>query len=290
MSLKHTLNYEKKDKLVGLAFLLPWIVGFFGLTLYPVIYSVILSLSNVQLYPGKTVLNYAGFQFYDYAWNVDTQFRLDVSEAVVLICCATPVIVVFSLIIALLLNRKFVGRTFLRAVFFLPVIVMSGPAISGLLTSYTVDFSTKNPEIFSLINALPGIIRSPLVYILNNLVLILWFSGVEIIVFLAGLQKISPSLYEAASIDGAGGWEKFWKITLPHIAPIAMVCAIYAVVDISNYSELSINGKITSHLFDTTRMYSFSAAMSWIYFAILLLLLMAVFVLFSIVRSKNDRS
>ena len=290
MSLKHTLNYEKKDKLVGLAFLLPWIVGFFGLTLYPVIYSVILSLSNVQLYPGKTVLNYAGFQFYDYAWNVDTQFRLDVSEAVVLICCATPVIVVFSLIIALLLNRKFVGRTFLRAVFFLPVIVMSGPAISGLLTSYTVDFSTKNPEIFSLINALPGIIRSPLVYILNNLGLILWFSGVEIIVFLAGLQKISPSLYEAASIDGAGGWEKFWKITLPHIAPIAMVCAIYAVVDISNYSELSINGKITSHLFDTTRMYSFSAAMSWIYFAILLLLLMAVFILFSIVRSKNDRS
>ena len=290
MSLKHTLNYEKKDKLVGLAFLLPWIVGFFGLTLYPVIYSVILSLSNVQLYPGKTVLNYAGFQFYDYAWNVDTQFRLDVSEAVVLICCATPVIVVFSLIIALLLNRKFVGRTFLRAVFFLPVIVMSGPAISGLLTSYTVDFSTKNPEIFSLINALPGIIRSPLVYILNNLVLILWFSGVEIIVFLAGLQKISPSLYEAASIDGAGGWEKFWKITLPHIAPIAMVCAIYAVVDISNYSELSINGKITSHLFDTTRMYSFSAAMSWIYFAILLLLLMAVFILFSIVRSKIDRS
>ena len=290
MSLKHTLNYEKKDKLVGLAFLLPWIVGFFGLTLYPVIYSVILSLSNVQLYPGKTVLNYAGFQFYDYAWNVDTQLRLDVSEAVVLICCATPVIVVFSLIIALLLNRKFVGRTFLRAVFFLPVIVMSGPAISGLLTSYTVDFSTKNPEIFSLINALPGIIRSPLVYILNNLVLILWFSGVEIIVFLAGLQKISPSLYEAASIDGAGGWEKFWKITLPHIAPIAMVCAIYAVVDISNYSELSINGKITSHLFDTTRMYSFSAAMSWIYFAILLLLLMAVFILFSIVRSKNDRS
>ena len=290
MSLKHTLNYEKKDKLVGLAFLLPWIVGFFGLTLYPVIYSVILSLSNVQLYPGKTVLNYAGFQFYDYAWNVDTQFRLDVSEAVVLICCATPVIVVFSLIIALLLNRKFVGRTFLRAVFFLPVIVMSGPAISGLLTSYTVDFSTKNPEIFSLINALPGIIRSPLVYILNNLVLILWFSGVEIIVFLAGLQKISPSLYEAASIDGAGGWEKFWKITLPHIAPIAMVCAIYAVVDISNYSELSINGKITSHLFDTTRMYSFSAAMSWIYFAILLVLLIVVFVLFSVVRSKNDRS
>ncbi len=288
--MKRVLNYEKKDKLVGLVFLLPWIVGFFGLTLYPMIYSVILSLSNVQLYPGKTVLSFAGLQFYDYAWNVDTQFRLDVSEAVVLICCATPVIVVFSLIIALLLNKKFVGRTFLRAVFFLPVIVMSGPAISGLLTNYTVDFSTKNPEIFSLINALPGVIRSPLVYILNNLVLILWFSGVEIIVFLAGLQKISPSLYEAASIDGAGGWEKFWKITLPHIAPIAMVCAIYAVVDISNYSELSINGKITGHLFDTTRMYSFSAAMSWIYFAILLVLLIAVFVLFSVIRSKNDRS
>ena len=287
--MKNKLNYETKDRLVGIAFILPWIIGFLSLTLYPIIYSVILSVSNVQLYPGKIVLDFAGLKYYNYAWNVDTDFRLDVGQAVILICCATPVIVVFSLIIALLLNSKFFGRTFLRAVYFLPVIVMSGPAISGLLTDYTVDFSAKNPEIFSLINALPGVIKSPLVYILDNLVLILWFSGVEIIVFLAGLQKISPSLYEAASIDGAGAWEKFWKITLPHIAPIAMVCAIYAIVDISNYSELSINGRISSHLFDTNSMYSFSAAMSWIYFAILLVMLLAVFVIFNLVKSRRDR-
>ena len=119
--------------------------------------------------------------------------------------------------------------------------------------------------------------------------LILWFSGVEIIIFLAGLQKISPSLYEAASIDGAGKWEQFWEITLPHIAPLAMICAVYAVVDISNYSNLDINAKITSHMFDTSRIYSFSAAMSWIYFAVLLVILLAVFLLFFFMVKKNER-
>ena len=277
--MKNKLNYETKDRLVGIAFILPWIIGFLSLTLYPIIYSVILSVSNVQLYPGKTVLDFAGLKYYNYAWNVDTDFRLDVGQAVILICCATPVIVVFSLIIALLLNSKFFGRTFLRAVYFLPVIVMSGPAISGLLTDYTVDFSAKNPEIFSLINALPGVIKSPLVYILDNLVLILWFSGVPILIFMVGLQRISPDIYEAADIDGAGGWEKFWKITLPHLTPMILLSAIYTVVETSNYSELDINKKITGSMFDTTKLYSFSAAMSWIYFCAVIAVLLVVFLI-----------
>ena len=110
--------------------------------------------------------------------------------------------------------------------------------------------------------------------------LILWFSGVQILIFLAGLQKISPSLYEAADIDGASSWEKFWKITLPHIAPLALVCAIYTVVDISNYSGNAVNYDITDNLFNTSMMYSLSSAMSWIYFGVVLLILLAVYLVF----------
>lgn len=287
--MKRKASYEIKERLVGILFLLPWIIGFFALTLYPIIYSVRLSLSNVQLFPGKTLLSWAGGTFYNEAWNVDVNFRGSLGNALMLIGCSTPVIVVFSLIIAMLLNSKFFGKTLLRAIFFLPVIIMSGPAISQLLTGYTVDFSSKNPQIFEFLNALPEFISTPAVFVLQNLVLILWFSGVEILVFLAGLQKISPALYEAASIDGAGAWEKFWKITLPHIAPIAIVCAIYAIVDISNYSNLEINAQITNHLFDTTRLYSFSAAMSWIYFLVLLALLTAVFAVFYIMNKKRSK-
>lgn len=286
---KKTLSVNSRERLVGLMFFLPWLIGFCALTLYPIIYSVRISLSDVKLVPGSTELTFVGGDYYNYAWNVDTQFRADIVSAVTLICCSVPVIIVFSLIIAIFLNSNFRGRTFLRAVYFLPVIIMSGPAISKLLTGYTVDFSSKNPEIFTFINALPSFISMPATFILNNLVLILWFSGVEILIFLAGLQKISPSLYEAASIDGAGKWEQFWEITLPHIAPLAMICAVYAVVDVSNYSNLSINGKITSHMFDTSRIYSFSAAMSWIYFAVLLVILLVVFLLFYFISSRNDR-
>lgn len=286
---KSILKTTVRERLSGYLFLLPWIFGFCAFTLYPIIYSVRISLSEVKLVPGNTELSFVGGEFYNYAWNVDTQFRGHITSAVTLIGCSVPVIIVFSLIIAIFLNSKFVGRTFLRAVYFLPVIIMSGPAISKLLTGYTVDFSSKNPEIFTFINALPSFISTPAVFILNNLVLILWFSGVEILIFLAGLQKISPSLYEAASIDGAGKWEQFWEITLPHIAPLAMICAVYAVVDLSNYSNLGVNGKITSHMFDTSRIYSFSAAMSWIYFAVLLAILLVVFVLFYFISARNNR-
>ena len=157
---------------------------------------------------------------------------------------------------------------------------MSGPVISSLLTGHTVDFTDEGSQIYIFLSGLPSFISKPCLFVLENLVLILWFSGVQILIFLAGLQKISPSLYEAADIDGASSWEKFWKITLPHIAPLALVCAIYTVVDISNYSGNAVNYDITDNLFNTSMMYSLSAAMSWIYFGVVLLILLAVYLVF----------
>lgn len=278
---------RRRNAWIGLLFTSPWIVGFLVFTLLPLINGVLYSLNSVTIKPQGVELTWAGLKFYDYAMNVSTTYKLHLGSSAMMICCATPVVIVFSLVIAVLLNRKFAGRSFFRTVLFMPVIIMSGPVISSLLTGYTVDFTEDGSQIMQLLSSLPSFISSPCVFVLENLVLIFWFSGVQIVIFLAGLQKISPSIYEAADIDGASGWEKFWKITLPHIAPLALICTIYTVVDISNYSENAVNVDISENLFNTSMMYSLSAAMSWIYFAMVMLILAVVYFLFWLMGRRD---
>lgn len=282
----------KKTKLTntmkGILFVSPWLIGFAVFTLIPFINSILYSFNAVSIIPGKINLKWAGLEYYNYAWNVSTSFKLNLSSSAMMICCATPVILVFALIVAVMLNNKFRGRVFFRAIFFMPVIIMSGPVISKLLTGYTVNFTEEGSQIMLFLQSLPGVISKPCVFVLDNLVLILWFSGVQILIYLAGLQKVSTSLYEAAEIDGAGAWEKFWKITLPHMGPIILINGIYTVVTIANYSEQAINQEISNSMFNTSMMYSLSAAMSWIYFLLVLLILAVVGLLFWFISKKEN--
>ena len=277
---KFSLTIKQRNAIAGYLFILPWIIGFLVFTLYPVILSIRLSFNEVRISEGIS-LKFCGWEYYYEALNVDTQFKTNLGETVIFICCATPIIIVFSLVIAMLLNGKYPLRTLFRGIFFLPVIIMSGPVISDLMSQYSVDLSKLSPLIYDFINNLPGFIKTPIFFSLNNLVLILWFSGVQILLFLAGLQKIGKEIYEAASIDGATGWEKFWKITLPHLKPMALINSVYTVMEIANYANNSVNTKISSHLLEVNRPYSFSAAMSWIYFMVILLLLLAVYIIFN---------
>ena len=282
----------KKTKLTntmkGILFVSPWLIGFAVFTLIPFINSILYSFNAVSIIPGKINLKWAGLEYYNYAWNVSTSFKLNLSSSAMMICCATPVILVFALIVAVMLNNKFRGRVFFRAIFFMPVIIMSGPVISKLLTGYTVNFTEEGSQIMLFLQSLPGVISKPCVFVLDNLVLILWFSGVQILIYLAGLQKVSTSLYEAAEIDGAGAWEKFWKITLPHMGPIILINGIYTVVTIANYSEQAIIQEISNSMFNTSMMYSLSAAMSWIYFLLVLLILAVVGLLFWFISKKEN--
>lgn len=283
------MTNKKRNAVAGYLFILPWIVGLLAFVAYPVVYSILLSLSTAKVTTSGIEMKWAGLTYYTRALAQDTTFTSTIAETVLFMACAVPVILVFSLMIAILLNSKFRLRGFFRSVFFLPVIIMSGPAISELLTKYTVDFSESGAGIYEFLATLPDFLQTPALFILNNLVLILWFSGVQILIFLAGLQKISPEIYEAASIDGAGPWEKFWKITLPAMTPIAMVSAIYTVVEIANWTNNATNQKIGSHLFEVGQPYSFSAAMSWIYFGVVALVLLLVFLIFRLL-GRRDRA
>ena len=278
---KKGLTNVQRDCISGYLFFLPWIIGFLIFTLYPMIFSVQMSFNEVTVRPGEIFLEWQAGKYYDYAWNIDTTFKLQLGNAILFICCATPVVLVFALIIALLLNKDFAGRTFFRMIFFVPVIIMSGPVVTNLLSGHSLQFSEQLPSVYKLLQSMPEFISKPSVFILDELALILWFCGVPILIFMVGLQRVSPDIYEAANIDGAGGWEKFWKITLPHLVPMIIINVVYIAVEVSNYSELELNQKITGSMFDTTRVYSFSAAMSWIYFICVLAVLLVLFLIIS---------
>ena len=285
---KHKSKLKRKNSIAGAAFVSPWIAGFLVFTLYPLINGVVMSLNNVTIKPEGIIYTWAGDEFYDYALNVSTTFKLDLGSTAMMIGCSTPVVLVFSLIIAVLLNQHFPGRSFFRTVFFMPVIIMSGPVISSLLTGHTVDFTDEGSQIYIFLSGLPSVFSKPCLFVLDNLVLILWFSGVQILIFLAGLQKISPSLYEAADIDGASSWEKFWKITLPYVSPMVVLSAFYTIIELANDSTNSVNTYIAERMMDINGYYSFSTAMSWIYTVVLALLLLVLYLIFMFFGKKRS--
>ena len=285
----HLLKNKTRRAVTGYIFMLPWIAGFLLFTLYPLLFSIRLSFNEINLDPAGMEMVWRGNYYYNEAWNVDTSFRLDLGNTLTMILFATPVILILSLIIALLLNNKYPLRTFFRVIFFFPVVVMSGPAISELLSAHSLDFSEKAPAIFEFLNLLPEFVQKPVMFVLQNLVLILWFSGVQILIFLAGLQKVSPDIYSAAEIDGAGAWEKFWKITLPFVSPMILLCAVYTVIDIANYANNAVNIKISNSMLSTSGLYSLSAAMSWIYFFVIVAILLAVYLISLFVKGRSNK-
>jgi ABC-type sugar transport system permease subunit len=281
MKRKTFFTLRRQDAFSGYAFLLPWIVGFFTFTAFPFFYSVYLSFNVVTLAPtGERITEFVGFRWYIEAIQHSTTFTVSLIDTVRTVVFSTPIIVVTCLIIAILLNGKFKGRTFFRALFFFPAIVISGPVINELIANNAATIVSPGRYVIYNVIYDTGPLGAPLIFVFDHIVTILWFSEVQILIFLAGLQKISQPLREAASIDGASGWQFFWKITLPFMKPMILLSTIYTIVVLSGFSTNAINEEVTQHMRTIGRVFSYSAAMSWIYFVIVLALLGVVFFLF----------
>ena len=277
---RFTLNYRARSTITGTMFFLPWLIGFFAITAYPLIYSLVICFNQVQIRPGAIELEPIGWEYFRQAFAVDTEYPTKLISSVCSVAMGTPLVVVFSLVIALLLNGKFRGRTVYRIVFFLPVVIMSGPVMSELMSeSSAMSINMDIMGIRSILMELNYGWANVLLTFLNSFVRILWFCGVQIIVFLAGLQKIDRNMYEAAAIDGATAWESFWKITLPHLRPIILLNTIYTIIEMGTASDDATNGKIVGAIRDIARPYSYAAVLSWIYAFCLLLLILIGFVL-----------
>ena len=283
------LTIRRRSGITGTVFMTPWIIGFFVFTAFPMLYSIWLSVCSVNFELTGISTEFVGIKWYTEALREDPNFIPQLIDTIKFIGFLTPMILVVSVLFAVLLNRQLKGKGFFRALFFFQVVFINGPVMNKLIgNDATSIIKPEDYSVYRIIETLPDIISIPLIYIFDNVVMILWFSGVQILTILTSLQKINGSLYEAASIDGASGWQVFWKITLPSLKPMLLVSAVYTIVDLSNYSGNKITAYIKTNMTATQKTYSYSAAMSWMYSVCVLLLLLLAFIILNGRRQKND--
>ncbi len=236
----------------------------------------------MRITPVGLQFKYAGFNNYLDVWLKDMFFVQELFQFSLNIALRVPVIVVFALIIAMLLNQKVKFQGTFRTIFFLPVIVASGPVIDQLISqgATTVPLIDQGIIMGVLTQVFPMWFAQVVGGLFNQIIIILWYSGVQILIFLAVLQKIDSSMYEAAKIDGASGWECFWKITLPTIKPIILINFVYTLVSLANSNQNEIIRLIYMNMFSATRGYGFASAMAWMYALIISILLIIIFLVF----------
>ncbi len=260
-----------KEARNGYLFILPWIIGFLALFLRPLLTSIKFAFSKVQFTPSGIVTSFVGWEnftspFKDDAYFVTKYFAPGISS----FWYESALVCIFSLFIAILLNQKFKGRTVARALFFLPVIIASGVVIQVLRQNgMDTDLETENSYVFSsdglavLLDSIgfPDKIRKVFEEISNRIFDIVWLAGIQIILYLSGLQSIPRSEYEAAQIEGATAWECFWKITWVRISPMTLVVVVYSIVD----SFTNVSNKMIKWTYDqyVANNLGVSSAMGW---------------------------
>lgn len=298
---KKPVQRAVRDSLWGYFFIFPWMVGICIFFLSGVADSLLYSFYNlkldsgIQLMPltgtddlGNTV--YTPLANYISVFNKELNYPVTLADFAVSLVLQLPIIISFSLIIALMLNDKIKGRGVFRTIFFLPVIIATGPVMNQLTAQGVSSVPMVNQNtITSILAGMPEFIVTPITDLFSQLILILWNSGIQILIFLAGLQKVPSTLYEAAKIDGASGWETFWKITLPTLRSMILLNSIYTVVTLSTGSTNPIIDLIYNATYAVTKGYSYGAAMTWLYTVVVALLLLITFLLIREKKEKKSR-
>ena len=275
----------------GLIFCSPWIIGFIAFTIYPLIQTLIFSFSQVNLTPDGFQTTPYGFNNYIHIFTSDTDFILALKNYLVEMLVYVPLITIFSLSLAMLLNTKIKAKGFFRTIFFFPVIITSGPVIKILIEQGVTAMGGIDTlmDVESITAQMPELVRIAFNILTSEFTMILWFSGIQILVFVTGLQKIDKGVYEASAIDGANKWEQFWKVTLPAINPTIVINVVFTTVMQSIFALNPIILKIQSDMNDTSegKGYGYSAALAFTYFIVMILVLV-IFVL--IFKKKNRKS
>jgi len=266
---------KKRENRMGYFFIIPYVVGVLLCLAYPLILSAIYSFHFVRLLPGGgTDLQFKGIQNFTRVFEKNITLSTEMMTLITKLILGVPLIVVLALIIAMMLNMKLKGKGIYRTIFFLPVIIVSGPVMSMITSESTGNgIQAVDTTIIeeALASALPLWMANSVQWVFENIILLLWYSGVQILIFLAALQKIDTSLYEAAKIDGGSNWECFWKITLPTIRPMLLLNAIYTVVFMSQDSIITPIVVWLRDAITGVEGYGYSAAFAWMYAFVVLI-------------------
>lgn len=297
LSRKKHKGFESRKARYGFYFILPWMIGMLFLFVIPLIKSIWYTFNDVGFADaGGIQTTFTGLYNIKYVFTVDPNYMPNLLESVKQFVLSFPIIVILSFIFALILNQKFHGRTFVRAIFFLPVIVATGvvmknlnASISGGTTGFesTGGYAVSSIDFTGVLSSLSipqGFIDliSGYVSTVFNLV---WKTGIQVILFVSGMQTIPDQLYEVSKIEGATKWEEFWFVTIPLMKNIILLVILYTMVDLF----ITIDSPVVSQAFNlvNSMAYGLSSAMLWMY--ILIALAISAIILFVYKKFCLDR-
>lgn len=280
MSKKRKGGLEAARNRMGYTFVVHWLLGFALFFLYPLVNSIWYSFNDVTVNAGSIDTKYIGWEHFRVLLQVNPNYVDNLSSSVLMMLYSLPIIISLSLILAVLLNLKFKGRTIFRAICFLPVIMTNSAVMNQLNGDYvSMPLFSSGEEGVGIIDYmgiieqlnLPEGLNPILVFLLSNTINLIWSCGVQTILFLSGLQSISPSFYEVSKIEGANKWDEFWLITVPSLRNIIMLVIIYTMIELF----VDSNNVLVSTAYNnmTNQKFGQSSAMLWMYFVVVIILI-----------------
>lgn len=278
----------RRHNRLGYLFMSPWILGFVLFTLVPFLMTVMLSFCSVSSTIKGYELTFIRLDNYYTAFFRNTEFVPAMLSFLGMVIPYTFIIIVVSFILAYLLNKIKFGRTVMRVIYFLPIIILSGPVMSQILDradeaitlSQGVSEVYRSIWIFRILYSYSPRFTLYLEAIFDQLSMILWFTGIPIVLFISAMQRINVSLYEAARIDGATEWQILWKVTVPMAKPTALVASIFTIVQLGSYDTSDIYGLIKAATNNTASGLGYAATYAWLYGIMVLLVIGAAFLIF----------
>jgi ABC-type sugar transport system permease subunit len=272
------ITLRRRHALTGYGFIALWLVGFLLFLVVPLVWNLIWSFTDTDMQNVSEPLSFIGLDNYVEAFTIDIEFVPYLLETLRNLVIDVPVILAFALAVALLAMQDVPGGMLFRAIFFLPVVVGSAAVIGRLFDmsgGQLVLFRGQGAQQFLQIylgDRLPAFMQ-----FLNRSVFVLWRTGVQILIFVAGLKSIDPALYEAAEVDGASAWGKFWKVTLPMLSPVILVNIVYTIIDSFTDYFNRVLSYIRMVTFQTDLRLGYPSALGFIYFIVVFILVILVF-------------
>ncbi len=300
---KSFLTIPRRNALAGVLFISPFILGFILFFLKPMIQSVRFVFEKVGFADGGGFSEeWIGLENLRYIFTEDPDFNKALVNSLLQMLYLVPIVLIAALFFAIIINQKFFGRTLVRAIFFLPVIITSGVIMSiikgdafasslitsseGMQATETAVSATSFGLQELLINmGLNSTIVEYFTTISSSLFDLMWRTGIQMIIFLAGLQSIPSTLYEASAMEGASAWENFWMITFPMLTPMLMVNLVYTVIDCFTDGTNEVMNLIM--VAGKSHKFAESSAMSWVYFLIVACILGIVAAIYGYSQRRN---
>lgn len=275
----------------GAMFCLPWIIGFVVFFLIPIIQSLLYSFSKVSLTTDGMKLDFKGLKYYKYILLEEPTYTEKITDSLGDFAYSLPFIVIFSLIIAIILNQEFKGRVVFRSIFFLPVIISTGVIMSFITSdSMATAMMDSTDKVSAFMSGfidfkevmqglgLPEKITTLLITYIDQIFNLLWSCGIQIVLFISGLQAIPRQLYEVCEVEGATAWETFWFLTFPMLGNTILLVIIFTAIDILTSTANDVMNSAFNLM--QQQIYDLSSAMLWAYFVAVAVVITVLFLIF----------